>query len=82
MKEEFYKRNEKENKEELTLENSRALLNDSTISDERLENIINSIQLFCKISYELYSEDRHQKQETIENVNEEMITAKENKNAA
>jgi hypothetical protein len=82
MKEEIYRKNEKENKLELTLENSRALLNDNSINDERLVKIINSIQLFCKIAYELYLEDQHQKQETIENVDEELILAKQNKNAA
>ena len=65
--------NNKETKGELTLEKARELLgkneNDETLSDEKLEKIINSIKVFCKVAYELYSEEQNQKlkteQETI-----------------
>mgnify|MGYP003387950659 CR=1 FL=1 len=65
--------NNKETKGELTLEKARELLgkneNDETLSDEKLEKIINSIKVFCKVAYELYSEQQNQKlkseQETI-----------------
>lgn len=55
-----------EHKGELTLENSRELLNDKTMSDERLEKIINSIKIFCKVAYELYSNEQEKKIEQIE----------------
>ena len=65
--------NNKETKGELTLEKARELLgkneNNKTISDVELEKIINSIKVFCKVSYELYSEEQDKKtpneQETI-----------------
>lgn len=54
-----------ENKNELTLENAKQLLgiddNNKPISDENLMAIISSIQLFCKVAYELYSEEQNQK---------------------
>ena len=57
--------NNKETKGELTLEKARELLgtneNNETLSDEKLEKIINSIKVFCKIAYELYSEEQNQK---------------------
>lgn len=57
--------NNKETKGELTLEKARDLLgtneNDETLSDDKLEKIINSIKVFCKVAYELYSEEQNQK---------------------
>jgi hypothetical protein len=54
-----------ENKNELTLEKAKQLLgiddNNKLISDENLMAIISSIQLFCKVAYELYSEEQNQK---------------------
>lgn len=54
-----------ENKNELTLEKAKQLLgideNNKTISDEKLMAIISNIQLFCKVAYELYSEEQNQK---------------------
>lgn len=54
-----------ESKEELTLDNVRTLLEDKNSSDEQLEKIINSIKIFCKVSYELYSEEQNKKEEQI-----------------
>lgn len=57
--------NNKETKGELTLEKARELLekneNNEPLSDEQLEKIINSIKVFCKVAYELYSEQQNQK---------------------
>jgi hypothetical protein len=57
--------NNKETKGELTLEKARELLgtneNNEPLSDEQLEKIINSIKVFCKVAYELYSEEQNQK---------------------
>lgn len=57
--------NNTEIKGELTLEKARELLgvneNSEPLSDERLEKIINSIKVFCKVAYELYSEEQNQK---------------------
>ncbi len=54
-----------ENKNELTLEMAKQLLgideNNKAISDEKLMAIISNIQLFCKVAYELYSEEQNQK---------------------
>lgn len=61
MKEQIFSEKENENKEELTLEKARELLGDNDISDEKLEKIINSIKVFCKVAYELYSEEQNQK---------------------
>ncbi|MBA3682440.1 MAG: hypothetical protein H0W73_14950 [Bacteroidetes bacterium] len=55
-----------EHKGELTLENARGLLNDKTMSDERLEKIINSIKIFCKVAYDLYVEEQNKKEEQLE----------------
>jgi hypothetical protein len=55
-----------ESKEELTLDNARALLEDKNRSDEQLEKIINSIKIFCKVAYELYSEEQEKKEGQIE----------------
>ena len=61
MKEQIFSEKENENKEELTLEKAREFLGDKDISDEKLEKIINSIKVFCKVAYELYSEEQNQK---------------------
>ena len=52
---------ENENKNILTLEKARELLGDNNISDEKLEKIISSIKVFCKVAYEMYSEQQNQK---------------------
>lgn len=53
-----------ENKNELTIEKAKQLLgiddDNKTISDEKLMTIITNIQLFCKVAYELYSEEQNQ----------------------
>ncbi len=66
--------NKTETKCELTLEKARGFLttNESNemLSDEILEKIINSIKVFCKVSYELYSEEQDQK---LKNGNDKII---------
>lgn len=64
MKERIF--SEQENKNELSLEKAKELLNlkDDSISDERLMKIINSVKIFCKVAYELYSEEQNQKATT------------------
>lgn len=61
MKEILLTQKKKENKDELTLEKARELLKDKTISDEKLNKIINGIKIFCKVAYELYNEEQNQK---------------------
>jgi hypothetical protein len=64
MKEIELSERENESENELTLEKARELLGEEsnkTISDEKLEQIINSIKVFCKVAYELYSEEQNQK---------------------
>lgn len=61
MKENELSEKEIENKNELTLEKAKELLEDELISDEKLMKIISSIQIFCKVAYELYSEEQNQK---------------------
>jgi hypothetical protein len=64
MKENVITEIENENKNELTLEKARELLGEEshkTISDEQLEQIINSVKVFCKVAYELYAEEQNQK---------------------
>jgi hypothetical protein len=64
MKEIELREIENETENELTLEKARELLgeeSDKTISDEKLEQIINSVKVFCKVAYELYAEEQNQK---------------------
>jgi hypothetical protein len=39
----------------LTVEKARELLDNKEISDEKLQEIVNAVKVFCKLSYELYS---------------------------
>ena len=39
----------------LTVEKAREILGDKEISDEKLQEIVNAVKIFCKLSYELYS---------------------------
>ncbi len=39
----------------ITVEKARELLTDKTITDEKLQEIVNAVKVFCKLSYELYS---------------------------
>ena len=39
----------------LTVEKAREILGDKEISDEKLQEIVNAVKVFCKLSYELYS---------------------------
>lgn len=50
-----------ENKNKLTLEKARELLGNNDMSDEKLEMIISNIKVFCKVAYEMYSEEQNQK---------------------
>jgi hypothetical protein len=55
---------ENQTENELTLEKARELLGEEsnkTMSDEKLEQIIKSVKVFCKVAYELYSEEQNQK---------------------
>lgn len=61
MKENELTEIENENKNILTLEKARELLGDNVISDEKLEIIISNIKVFCKVAYEMYSEEQSQK---------------------
>lgn len=56
-----YKEEVSDTKHELTVENVRELLNNENISEEKAMNIINSLKVFSKIVYELYSEEQNQK---------------------
>ena len=38
----------------LTVEKAREILGDKEISDEKLQEIVNAVKVFCKLSYELY----------------------------
>lgn len=38
----------------LTVEKARELLDNKEISDEKLQEIVNAVKVFCKLSYELY----------------------------
>jgi hypothetical protein len=49
---------EHENKNELSLAKAREILNDETMSDEQLNKIIDSVNIFCRISYELFSQQQ------------------------
>ena len=49
---------EDENKNELSLAKAREILNDETMSDEQLNKIIDSVNIFCRISYELFSQQQ------------------------
>ncbi len=46
---------EVEDKNALSLDKARELLKDGTINDIELENVIDSVSIFCRISYELFS---------------------------
>lgn len=64
MKEIELREGENESQNELTLEKARELLGEEsnkTISDEKLEQIIHSVKVFCKVAYELYAEEQNQK---------------------
>lgn len=39
----------------LTVEKAREILGNKEISDEKLQEIVNAVKVFCKLSYELYS---------------------------
>ncbi len=39
----------------LTIEKAREILGDKESSDEKLQEIVNAVKVFCKLSYELYS---------------------------
>lgn len=45
-----------ENKYQLTLAKAREILKDEMIEDEKLNEIIDCVNIFCRISYELYSQ--------------------------
>ena len=47
---------EVEDKNALTLDKARELLKDGTINDMEMEKIIDSVSIFCRISYELFSQ--------------------------
>ena len=57
----YNKEEGRDTKHELTVENVRELLNNENITEERAMDIINSLKVFSKIAYELYSEEQNQK---------------------
>jgi len=44
----------------LTLEKARELLGKKEISDERLQEVVYAVKVFCKIAYELYAKEQEQ----------------------
>ena len=51
---------EVQDKNALTLDKARELLKDGTINDIELEKIIDSVSIFCRISYELFSQEQEE----------------------
>jgi len=58
--EEAHINTELENKNEMSLAKAREILHDETITDEKLNMIIDSVNIFCRISYELFSQQQEQ----------------------
>ena len=44
----------------LTVEKAREILGDKEMSDEKLQEIVNAVKVFCKLSYELYSAEQQE----------------------
>jgi hypothetical protein len=52
-----------EDKNALTLAKAKELLKDGTINDIELEKIIDSINIFCRISYELFEQEQEKRKQ-------------------
>ncbi|MGZ4056060.1 MAG: hypothetical protein ACXVPU_16785 [Bacteroidia bacterium] len=48
-----------EGKNALNLDKAKELLKDGTVNDIELEKIIDSLNIFCRISYELFEQEQH-----------------------
>ncbi len=53
--------NTESNKDDLNISKAKEILQDESMSDEQLTKIINAVEIFCKVAYELYSENTQAK---------------------
>ena len=44
----------------LTVEKAREILKNKEISDEKLQEIVSAVKVFCKLAYELYGKEQEQ----------------------
>lgn len=58
------------NKDPLSLDKAKELLEDKNISDQDLSEVLKSIKIFCKVAYELYVQEQNQNENKIEEKNE------------
>lgn len=58
--------NTENDKDELNISKAKEILQDENMSDEELNKIINAVEIFCKVAYELYSES-----EQVKDISEE-----------
>ena len=49
----------------LTLAKAREILNDTLTSDQQLQNVVDAVNLFCKITYEHYQSQCSEKAKII-----------------
>ncbi len=61
--------NTESDKDELNISKAKEILQDENMSDEELNKVINAVEIFCKVAYELYAESTQTENE-IEEQNE------------
>lgn len=52
-----------EDKNALTADKAKELLKDGTVNDIELGNIIDSVTIFCRLSYELFEQEQERKRQ-------------------
>lgn len=62
-----------ENNDELSPKEIAELLGENNLSDEELNGILKSVNIFCKVAYEIFAEQQNKKECEIINLNHEEL---------
>jgi len=62
-----------ENNDELSPKEIAELLGENNLSEEELNGILKSVNIFCKVAYEIFAEQQNKKECEIINLNHEEL---------
>lgn len=62
-----------ENNDELSPKEIAELLGENNLSEEELNGVLKSVNIFCKVAYEIFAEQQNKKECEIINLNHEEL---------
>ncbi len=62
-----------ENNDELSPKEVAELLGENNLSEDELNNVLKSVNIFCKVAYQIFAERENKKECEVINLNEEEL---------